>query len=394
MIRKILLAALVGLGMVIPAIGHAADPVRIGYAVSKTGLFAAAGDGQIKTYELWKDQVNARGGMDVKGVKRPVELIAYDDQSDPGKAVQIYEKLITDDKVDLLLAPYGTPAHIAIAGVIERYKFPLVGNTAASVKLREIKPGYMWFTTGEMPDRLAQSITDLLKAKGFKTAALLVNQLPFPLESKSFLVPALQKAGIELKINEEYPPTIKDMTALLTSVKAANPDAVIAFAFPADSAIYMSQARELDIKAPFQFLEVGPTEAAFAKQFGESLNGIVSMGHWSPMHQEWKGAKALFDDYMAKYHERPSYLNTPLVFMSCQIIEQAVAKVGLDREAIRQEIATDTFDTVNGPVKFNGVENVSTPAGLVQVQGDGMALIWPPSIATADFMPKPAWPSR
>ena len=388
----------VGVGAAVYAIGVrtaiAANPVRIGFSEAKTGLFAASGDGEIKTYELWKDQVNARGGMDVKGVKRLVEFVTYDDQSDPGKAVQIYEKLITDDKVDLLLAPYGTPAHIAIAGVIERYKFPLVGNTAASVKLRDLKPGYMWFTFADMPDRLAQSMTDLLKAKGYKTAALLVNQLPFPMESKSFLVPALQKAGIELKINEQYPPTIKDMTALLTSVKAANPDAVIAFAFPADSAIYMSQARELDIKAPFQFLEIGPTEAVFAKQFGESLNGIVTMGQWSPMHKEWKGAQALFDDYLAKYHERLSYLNSPLVFMSCQILEQAVAKVGLDREAIRKEIATETFATVDGSVKFNGVENVTSPAGLAQVQGGDMALIWPPSIATADFMPKPAWPSR
>jgi len=394
MTTKALLAALVGFALFSSGIANAADPVRIGFSAAKTGLFAGAADGQIKTYELWKDAVNAGGGLDVKGVKRPVEFVFYDDQSDPGKAVQIYEKLITDDKVDLLLAPYGTPAHIAIAGVVERHKFPLVGNTAASVKLRELKPGNVWFTTGQMPDRLAQAITDLLQAKGFKTAALLVNQLPFPLESKSFLIPALQKAGIELKINEEYPPTIKDMTALLANVKAANPDAVIAFAFPADSAIYMNQARELDIKAPFQFLEVGPTEAAFAKQFGDALSGIVTMGHWSPDHEQWHGAKALFEAYEQKYHEPPSYLNTPLVFMSCQILAQAVAKVGLDRDAIRQTIASDTFDTVNGPVKFVGVENVATPAGLLQVQGHSMALIWPPSIATADFMPKPPWPTK
>src|SRR5208282_639090 len=136
MTTKALLAALVGFALFSSGIANAADPVRIGFSAAKTGLFAGAADGQIKTYELWKDAVNAGGGLDVKGVKRPVEFVFYDDQSDPGKAVQIYEKLITDDKVDLLLAPYGTPAHIAIAGVVERHKFPLVGNTAASVKLR------------------------------------------------------------------------------------------------------------------------------------------------------------------------------------------------------------------------------------------------------------------
>lgn len=392
--RTAVLMAAIGLGMSLSGIASAAEPIRIGFGIAKTGLFAGAADGQIKTYELWKDEVNARGGLDVKGVKRPIEFVFYDDQSDTGKVVQIYEKLIMSDKVDLLLAPYGTPAHIAAAGVVERHRFPLIGNTAASVKLRELKPGNIWFTTGQMPDRLAQTIVDFFKAKEIKSVALLVNQLPLGLESKSFLLPELTKAGIAVKVNEEYPPSVKDMTALLTSVKQANPDAVVAFSFPADSALYLKQARELGIEAKFQFLEVGPTEAAFAKQFGDALNGVVTMGHWSPDHKEWHGAKALFDSYEQRYHERPSYLNTPLVYMSCQILEQAVAKVGLDRDAIRSTIANDTFDTVNGPVKFRGNENIATPAGLLQVQGNAMALIWPPSIATAEFMPKPPWPAK
>ena len=389
MFRKTVLATLLGLGLVASA--HAADPVRIGYAAAKTGAFAGIADGQIKTYELWREQVNAAGGLDVKGVKRPVEFVFYDDQSDTGKDVAIYEKLITDDKVDLLLAPYGTGAHIAIAGVAERFKFPVVGNTAASVRLRDIKPGNIWFTTGQMPDRLGPAIADMLVANGIKSVALLVNQLPFPLESKKFLVPALEKAGIAIKVNEEYPPDIKDMTTLLTAVKQAEPDGVIAFAFPNDSALYMNKARELGINARFQFLEVGPGEAGMAKQFGDLLDGIVTMGHWTPMNKDWKGARALYDAYVAKYNERPSYLNLPLTFMSCQIIEQAVAKVGLDRDAIRNSIANDTFETVNGKVKFSGVENVGTPAGLIQIQGPDVALIWPPSIATAPFKPKPVW---
>lgn len=394
MFKKVLLALSVGFGLLMPTTIQAADPVKVGFAVAKTGLFAGAADGQIKIYELWKEQVNARGGLDVKGVKRPVELVYYDDQSDAGKVVQIYEKLITGDKVDLLLAPYGTSSHIAAAGVVERYKFPMVGNTAASVKLREIKAGNIWFTTGQMPDRLAQSLVELFKLKGIKSVALLANQLPFSLESKAYLLPALTKAGIELKVSEEYPPSIKDMTAMLTSVKLANPDAVVAFSFPSDSAIYLKQARELGIDAKFQFVEVGPTEAAFAKQFGDALNGVVTMGHWTPDHKQWTGARALFDSYVQKYNEPPSYLNAPLVFMSCQILEQAVAKVGLDRDAIRKTIATDTFDTVNGPVKFEGIENVGTPAGLLQIQDGNMTLIWPPSIATAEFKPKPAWPAK
>ena len=115
----------------IPA--QAAEPVRIGYSIAKTGLFAQAAPSQITAYELWANQVNAAGGLDVAGERRPVELVWFDDESDPAKSAQIYEKLISDEKVDLLLAPWGTPHHLNVAGVVERHGFPMVGNTAASV---------------------------------------------------------------------------------------------------------------------------------------------------------------------------------------------------------------------------------------------------------------------
>jgi branched-chain amino acid transport system substrate-binding protein len=392
--RRFLLSLVTGLGLMAAASGHAADNVRIGFSIAKTGLFAAGTGSQFDTYEFWKEQVNARGGLDVKGVKRPIELVWYDDQSDPGKTVQIYEKLITSDKVDLLLAPWGTPSHIAVAGVVERYKFPMVGDSAASVKLRELKPGNLWFTTAVMPDRFAPVIADALKANGMKSVAVLTPQLPFALEVKSFLMPALKKNDIEVKVNEEYPPSIKDMTSLLINVKNANPDAVLVFSYPADSTLYMKQARENGITAPFQFVMVGATESWFAKQFGAATDGIVTMGHWSPKVAAWKKAQPFFDAYEKRFNEAPDYLDAALAYMSCEILEQAVAKAGLDKDAIRKEISTETFETINGPVKFNGVENATTPASLLQIQGKNMELIWPPTIATAKFEKKPAWPAN
>ncbi len=126
-------------------------PLRLGFSMARTGMLANATPSQMNTYELWREQVNARGGMDVGGVKRKVEFVVYDDQSKPEQAVRIYEKLITDDKVDLLLAPWGTPFHLSIAPVLEKYKFPMIGNTAASVALRQVKPGYIWFPTSAIP---------------------------------------------------------------------------------------------------------------------------------------------------------------------------------------------------------------------------------------------------
>ena len=91
-----------------------AEPIKIGYSIAKTGLFAQGAVSQINAYELWREQVNAQGGLDIGGKgKRPVEFVVYDDQSDPANAVRIYEKLITGDKVELLLSPWGTPTHFA-----------------------------------------------------------------------------------------------------------------------------------------------------------------------------------------------------------------------------------------------------------------------------------------
>ena len=121
--------------------------------------------------------------------------------------MRIYEKLITDDKVDLLLAPWGTPFHIAIAPVLEKYKFPMVGNTAASVALRQVKPGYIWFPTSAIPDRIGVELTAMMKAEGVKSVAILANVLPFTKEIKNFLEPELKKAGIELKHDRSTRPT-------------------------------------------------------------------------------------------------------------------------------------------------------------------------------------------
>ena len=164
----------------------AAEPVRIGYSIAKTGLFAQAAPSQITAYELWAEQVNAAGGLDVGGEKRAVELVWYDDESQPAKAAQIYEKLISDDKVDLLLAPWGTPHHLNVAGVVEQHGFPMVGNTAASVAIREVQPGNIWFPTSAIPDKIGVELAALAAASGVKSVAVIANVLPFGQETSSF----------------------------------------------------------------------------------------------------------------------------------------------------------------------------------------------------------------
>jgi len=364
---------------------QAADAVRIGYSIAKTGLFAQAAPSQVTAYELWASQVNAAGGLDVAGERRPVELIWFDDESDPAKSAQIYEKLIADEKVDLLLAPWGTPHHLNVAGVVERHGFPMVGNTAASVAIREVQPGNIWFPTSAIPDRIGTELAALAKSSGVTSVAIIANVLPFAQENLQFLVPALEAQGIKVMLNESYPPDIADMTALLTQIKSSGADGVIALSYPSDSFLYMGQAKELGIDAPFQFLLVGPTISAFSGAFGEHADGVVTIGHWSPHQSSWSRAKPFHDAYVEAYGMNPDYLDTALAYMSCEILEQAVATAGLDRDKLRSTIASSTFETINGPVKFDGVENSITPTAFLQIQGNEMHLIWPRDVATSSF---------
>jgi branched-chain amino acid transport system substrate-binding protein len=361
----------------------AADPVRIGYTMARTGLFAAAAPSQEQAYELWRDQVNADGGLDVVGERRPVEFVSYDDESDPAKSAQLYERLITSDDVDLLLAPWGTPHHLNVAGIAEQYGFPIVGNTAASVAIREVQPGNIWFPTSAIPDQIGPELAAMLGYSGITSVSIISNVLPFSQENLSFLTPALKKAGIEIRMSENYPPDISDMTPLIIQIKAADADAVLALTYPADAFLYMGQARELGVEADLQFLLIGPTIDAFGKAFGPAADGVVTLAHWSPEQSAWPRAKPFFDAYVAKFGQEPDYLDSALAYMSVEILQQAVATAGLDKDALRAAITDGTFDTINGEVRVDGVQNSVTPTAFVQRQGDKVQLVWPKDIATA-----------
>jgi branched-chain amino acid transport system substrate-binding protein len=370
---------------------QAADPVKIGVAIAQTGPFAPAAIPTLNAYKLWVDQTNAAGGLDVGGTKRPIDFVVYDDQSDFTKEATIYEKLITDDKVDLLLSPYSTPAHFAIVGVLERYKFPMVGSTAASSQLKKVKPGNIWFPTSAMPDQMGPELVKMMKSLGLKSIAIATLQSPFPQEIEGYVKTALKDTDIKLVATEQFAPDVRDMTSVVSAIKKAKPDAVLSLSFPPQSILYMKAAREQNLEAPLQLVLIGPTHEFFAKMFGTNLNGIMTIGHWSPFQPKWPKAMPFYEAYTKRFNESPDYLDVPLAYMSCEILAQAVAKTGLDKDKLRKEIASASFDTIDGPVKFDGVQNVSTPTMFLQIQDGKAQIVWPSTEATAPFQKKSPW---
>jgi len=122
-----------------------APPIKIGYAISRTGSFAPGAQAtQEPSYILWAEQVNAAGGINVKGQKRKVELISYDDRSEVETIVRTFEKLMVTDKVDLILPPWGSTANFAVAPLANRHGYPVLAPTALSMKLVDMKLPYFF----------------------------------------------------------------------------------------------------------------------------------------------------------------------------------------------------------------------------------------------------------
>lgn len=371
---------------------QAADAVRIGFSIAKTGPLGAPSASQLQAYELWREQVNARGGLQVgdKG-RRPVEFVVYDDQSQGPTAARIYEKLITSDKVDLLLAPYATAMHMAILPVVEKYKVPLLSNTVGSIQAKDLDAKYMFFTQ-PFPDQWADALVPLMKSLDVKRVAVVTVQLQFTLDMKKFLMPQLEKAGFQVVFNQEYPADIKDLTTLMAGLKNSNPEFVVGLSYLNDSVLYTTQARELGFSPTYQFVMLGPAQASFVQRLGPNADGIISLGMWSRNTTRWSRAKPFFEAYRARWKMLPDDKDTTIAYVTCEVLEQAVASAGLDRDKLRGTLLGSTFDSIMGPVRYNAKgHNTALPAGFIQLQDGVNEVVWPSDIATAKVIKKPAW---
>jgi branched-chain amino acid transport system substrate-binding protein len=367
------------------------DVVRVGYSIGQTGPLASSTPVQSQAYTLWGEQVNARGGLEIAGAgRKKVEFVVYDDQSQGNRAAQAYERLINTDRVDLLLAPYASPMHLGVLPIIERFKRPTIGNTIGTTAARDAHSKYMFFTQA-LPDTWGAEVANLIKSLGSKRVAVSMAQQPFCIEFRKAAVPALQNAGLEVVFNQEYAADIKDMTPLLSGIKASNPDFLLAITYLNDSVPMVTQARELGLKVDYFFELLGPAQPSFVSRFGDNANGILSVGFWS-RHSKTTGSTEFFDGYVKRWNMPPDDKDSSIAYISCQILEQAVKRAGIDPEKLRTELSSATFDTMMGKVKYNEQNvNIGAPPGFIQMQNRINEVVWPPEQASAKIIKKAAW---
>jgi len=379
---------------------EAPKSVRIGYSLAKSGPSAPGGDTTVRpNYEMWVKEVNANGGLMLSayGKKVPIEVVEYDDRSSTEEAVRAIERLITQDKVDVLLPPWGTAVNLAVAPLFDKYGYPQLGTTNLTDKADQFAkrwPGH-FFLLGSS-GMYAEALMDVLgNAKkegkiGNKVAMISVAD-GFGVDSASAARKAAARHGFELVLDKTYPVGSSDLSSLLNEAKASGADTFIVYSYPPDTILISDQARVVGFNPKVFYTGVGTQFPSFPGKYGAAaIEGQMSLGGIN-------GDSKPVMDYRARHKEMTGkdadYWGSQVTYASLQMLQQAIERVGkIDRAAIRKELQSGTFETILGPIKLenNQLRGIFT---VGQWQNGVFQGVGPANLEGAKpiILPKPEW---
>jgi branched-chain amino acid transport system substrate-binding protein len=392
-----LFLAVVTLVFFSPPVGAAPakDKIRIGWVTSFSGPYASSvAPTYGMAYDLWIEETNAKGGIFVKeyGKKLPLEILKYDDKSDVGNMTKLLEKAILQDKVDFIFSPWGTAMLFAAAPICNKYKYVMLGGPGGALKMKEtLKKGSYFFSVLNMADTQVPPLVEILAENKVKKVAIIYIEDLHGIEYRDVALPELKKKGIEVVSAKSFPFGTKDLTPLLKEAKAANVDAFLGFIYPDDAFLATGQSLEINFSPKAFFLTVGPFLSEYRNAFGPNAEGIMGAGAWN--EKVSPAAKQFKEAYTKRFNVEPAYWGPLFFYSSCQFFEKAIETAGtLDQTKIRDLIATKTFDTAMGPMKFENGFNTTHPGEIGQWQKGVFEIIDPGKKRTAaPIFPKPAW---
>jgi branched-chain amino acid transport system substrate-binding protein len=359
--RQLLQAAAAGGLSLMRTPAFAADPIKIGFGMSLTGPNAGGGKPFMLGREIWKDEVNAKGGL----LNRPVEFVYYDDQSNPSLVPAIYSKLLDFDKVDLVVSPFGTNQIApAMPLVIERkMTFMALFGTGVNDQYKYDRY-FQILPNGPDGDRSF--------SLGFFEAAMMMDPKPGTVAIVSddtefghnVLAGArvnIEKLGLKIVYDRGFPANTADHTAIIRGIQAANPDIVFVASYPNGSVGMVRAVNELDYK-PRQFggAMIGLQFTPIKTQLGPLLNGVVVNENYVPeTTMKFPGIENVLDRYQKRAAGAgidPLGFWSPFAYAQMQILAQAVSAVGvIDQAKLAEYLHKTSFNTVVGDVKFGPI---------------------------------------
>jgi len=393
-------ALLAVLAWAVAPAAEAQPPIRIGATLSQTGVYATAGQNQLRGYQLCVKHMNGKGGV----LGRKIELLVYDDASDAALAVRLYEKLITQDKVDLVLGPHISTITDLVADVTEKHKMPMVAPTAnvTSVYRKGRKFIFSMLSPAEIT---LEGLIDQAAKTGLKTVAL-INTDDLGQRAVTQRAGELaKKKGLQVVFADAYPLGTTDFSAILTRVRAANPDVLgVATSVFEDGVAITRQMKALNVNprmvgfsstvAPPRLYEVLGRDAEFVYVASHWVPELVEIraGGLIPIAREYPGAREFVE---ASKKEFPGA--SPNAYGACEILVEAVRRAGsLDGAKLRDAISKMDHNTVFGrfQVDRDGVQ-IGHKMLLLQWQDGKRAIVWPEELAPGRArFPTPPWSQR
>lgn len=338
-----------------------ADTIKIGAAAPKTGpLAGGAAVSQWPNVTLWAAQVNERGGINVDGTMMPVEIIEYDDQTNPGETIKAIQRLATQDEVHFIVSPYGTGLVVAAAPIFARYGYPLIAVSAITDQQPALSKQFpdMFFTLGTtsaLAEDTVQILTEMRDAGQLGNKIAMVNVADaFGIELAGVARGKFAEAGFDIVYDTSYPLGTQDLSPVMKGAKAAAPDAFVAWSYPPDTFALTEQAIIEDLQVRAFYTAVATPFPAFGGRFGAAANGVMGPGGVNvddPKFQEYATA------HEAVTGAKPDFWASATTYASLEILEQSIEAVGLDRKAVADHLRSGTFDTVLGPITFDENNN-------------------------------------
>jgi branched-chain amino acid transport system substrate-binding protein len=353
-------ALLIAGALILPAVARAADPIRVGLSVALTGGVAPIGKQVLAALQIWRDDVNAKGGL----LGRQVELVYYDDQSNPQNVPQLYTKLIEVDKVDLLIGPYATNMVAPAIPVLMQYHKTTIGILANAANSKFHYDQYFsMLPTGPEPQKaFAYGFFELAAAAKPrpKTVAIVAADAEFAQNAADGARQSIKEiGGFETVMDQKYPPSTTDYTPIIRAVQALNPDIVFVAAYPPDSVGIVRAANEIGLTPKmFGGTFIGLLVTPIKVQLGPLMNGIVNNEVFLPAPAfTFPGTKEVLAKYQAVAQSQGidpiGWAFPPLGYAAGQVLAEAVegAKT-LDQIKLAAYMHGHTFHTVVGDISF------------------------------------------
>ena len=400
------LALLAGLSFTVGASAQSGNPIKVGAGLALTGGGAPAGKMLLAAIEIWRDDVNAKGGL----LGRPVEVVSYDDQSTPSNVPGIYTKLITVDKVDLLLGPYATNFVAPAMPTIMQHNKMTLSLTAIGINRHFNYPKYFSMVPvgPDGVNAFSKGFFEVAATQKPKpqTVAILAADAEFAKAASDGAREELKKQGMKIIYDQSYPPNTTDFTPMVRAMQAANADIVYIAAYPPDNVGIIRAANEIGLNPKvFGGAMIGMLITPIRVQLGPIANGLVIVETFLPSPKlQFPGLDDMMKRYQAKAGELKTdalgYAFVPMGYAAGQVLAKAVTETkSLDHDKLAAYIHANKFDTVVGTIAFGKdgewtearqfttqVQNVA-PNNLDQFRdGSKTPVLWPSEYKSGDII--------